>query len=136
MTGIDYSDLSVEKSRKYNCGMIAAGRCTIAHGDVSNLTLSEDSYDLATAFETIYFWPYLHTCFANMRNILKPDGIFMICLESDGKDKASLHYATIIDGMKNYTIEEIEKTLKESGFSTIKSDHHPSRPWITILAEK
>lgn len=136
VTGIDYSDLSVEKSRKYNRRMIRAGRCTIAHGDVSDLTLPRESYDLATAFETIYFWPDLSKCFANVLNILKPDGLFMICMESDGKDAASLHYAKIIEGMKNYTIDDIEKALKEAGFSHINSDHHSSKPWITVLAEK
>ena len=39
-------------------------------------------------------------------------GYFMICNESDGTDPASLKFEKIIDGMKNYTSEEIEAALR------------------------
>ena len=136
VTAIDYSELSVEKARNYNRDMIAVGRCEIKQGDVSNLTLTADSMDLATAFETIYFWPGLEKCFAQVAKVLKPGGWFMICNESDGTDPTSLKYEKIIDGMKNHTVEEIEAALRSAGFSDIKSDHHPSKPWITVLARK
>jgi hypothetical protein len=60
----------------------------------------------------------------------------MICNESDGKDAVSRKFEKIIDGMKNHTVEEIESALKAAGFSKIKSDHHPSKPWITVFARK
>ena len=37
---------------------------------------------------------------------------------------------------KNYTAEQIETALKTAGFSEVSSDHHPSRPWITVIARK
>ena len=126
----------MEKAKAYNKEMIAAGRCTVQEGDVSNLKLAKESFDLATAFETIYFWPGLEKCFAQVAGVLKPGGIFMICNESDGTDDTSLKYEKIIDGMKNYTAEQIETALKTAGFSEVSSDHHPSRPWITVIARK
>lgn len=45
-------------------------------------------------------------------------------------------FETIIDGMKNYTIADIEAALKKAGFSEIKADHHKSKPWITVIARK
>ena len=42
----------------------------------------------------------------------------------------------IIEGMKNYTAEEIGAALKAAGFTKITNDHHPSKPWITVLARK
>ena len=136
VTAIDYSDLSVEKARDYNKDMIAAGRCTVQQDDVSNLKLPAETFDIATAFETVYFWPGLEKCFAQVAKVLKPGGYFMICNESDGMDATSLKYEKIIDGMKNHTIEEIEAALRAAGFSEVKSDHHPSKPWITVLARK
>lgn len=136
VTAIDYSDLSVQKARDYNQDMIAAGRCTVKQGDVSNLKLPAGAFDLATAFETVYFWPGLEKCFAQVAKVLKPGGYFMICNESDGTDATSLKYEKIIDGMKNHTVEEIEAALKTAGFSGVRSDHHPSKPWITVLARK
>ncbi len=60
----------------------------------------------------------------------------MICNESDGKDEVSLKYEKIIEGMKIYTAEEIEAALKAAGFSAVRSGHHPTKPWITVLAKK
>ena len=136
VTAVDYSALSVEKARDYNQAMIAEGRCKILQGDVSDLKLPAEAFDLATAFETIYFWPGLEKCFAQVAKVLKPGGYFMICNESDGTDPTSLKFEKMIDGMKNYTVEEIEAALKDAGFSKITSDHHPSKPWITVVAKK
>ena len=136
VTAVDYSELSVEKAKEYNKKQIEAGRCVVQQGDVSNLMLEEEAYDLATAFETIYFWPGLKKCFAEVAKVLKPGGCFMICNESDGLDAASLKFEKIIDGMKNHTVEEIEAALKAAGFSKVKTDHHKNKPWITVLARK
>ncbi len=136
VTAIDHSALSVEKAKAYNKTMIAAGRCTVRQGDVSDLRLPEAAFDLATAFETVYFWPGLEKCFGEVAKILKPGGLFMICNESDGTDPTGLKYEKIIDGMKDYTADEIEAALKAAGFSEVTCDHHPSRPWITVLARK
>ena len=136
VTAVDYSELSVEKAMEYNRGMITAGRCDVKQGDVSDLQLPEESFDLATAFETVYFWPGLEKCFAQVAKVLKPGGYFMICNESDGKDAASLKYEKIIEGMKNHTADEISAALKAAGFREIQCDHHPSKPWLTVLARK
>ena len=136
VTAVDYSELSVEKARAYNKAMISAGRCEVLQGDVSDLKLPAEAFDLATAFETIYFWPGLERCFAQVQKVLRPGGYFMICNESDGTDPTSLKFEKIIDGMKNYTAEEIEAALRAVGFSEVRSDHHPSKPWITVLARK
>ncbi len=136
VTGVDYSDLSVEKAKGYNKNSIAAGRCTVLQGDVSDLKLPGDSFDLATAFETVYFWPGLEKCFAQVAKVLGSGGFFLICNESDGTDAEGLKYEKLIEGMKSYTAEEIEAALKAAGFSEVTSNHHPSKPWITVLARK
>ncbi len=136
LTAIDYSTVSVGKATVYNKAMIESGRCVVRQGDVSALDLPEEKFGLATAFETIYFWPGLEKCFAEVLKVLKPGGYFMIVNESDGTDETSLKFEKIIDGMKCYTPEVIEAALKSAGFSKVKSDHHKSKPWITVLAKK
>ena len=136
VTAIDYSPLSVEKATAYNQQMISAGRCTVQQGDVSRLTLPEKAFDLATAFETVYFWPGLEKCFTQVANILKPGGLFLICNESDGKDQTGQKFEKIIDGMKCYTAEQLEAALRKAGFSEVRFDHHASKPWIRVLAKK
>ena len=136
VTAVDYSELSVEKAKEYNQKAISSGRCTVRQSDVSALDLPSGQYDLATAFETIYFWPGLEKCFAQVYRILKPGGLFLICNELDGKDESGRKYEKMIDGMKVHTEEEIEDALKAAGFSGIKTDLYPSKPWIAILAKK
>ena len=116
--------------------MIEAGRCVVKQGDVSALDIADGEYELATAFETIYFWPGLEKCFAEVARILKPGGIFMIVNESDGTDATSLKFEKIIEGMKCHTVEEITEALKKAGFSKVKADHHSKKAWITVLAKK
>jgi SAM-dependent methyltransferase len=133
---VDYSEVSVAKAKEYNKEKIDSGKMIVQQGDVSNLKLPADSFDLATAFETIYFWPGLEKCFAQVYKILKPGGIFMAVNESDGTDDASLKYEKIIDGMRCYTVEQISSAMKAAGFSEVTSDHFEGKPWITVIARK
>lgn len=136
ITAVDYSEVSVKKAQEHNKDMIAAGRCKVIKGNVAELTFEDGSFDLATAFETVYFWPRLDHCFCEVCRVLKPGGTFMICNESDGTDETSQKYEKIIEGMKCYTVDELSSALKAAGFTQIKSDHYDGKPWITVIARK
>lgn len=136
VTGLDYSPLSLKKAREYNADMITAGRCEIVAGDVSDLPFDDERFDLATAFETIYFWPGLVKCFAEVRRVLKTGGHFVIVSESDGNDKPSQWFCKIIDAMNLYTPGAIESALKSAGFVNIHTEHHEANSWIVIISEK
>ena len=136
VTAIDYSPLSVEKAGEYNRESIAEGRCVVRQGDVSDLHLPSESFDLATAFETVYFWPGIENCFAQVAKVLKPGACFLICNESDGLDATGKKFEKIIDGMKVYTAEELEAALRKAGFTEVHTDRYASKPWITVLARK
>ena len=136
VTAVDYSDLSVEKTKEYNRDMIGTGRCTVMKGDVSDLDIPDGSFDLATAFETVYFWPGIEKCFGHVARILKDGGYFMICNESDDSDAAGTRFENIIDGMKCYTAGQLEEALRNAGFTEVSSDHHPEKSWITVIAKK
>lgn len=133
---VDYSPLSVEKATEYNKEAIARGKCKVTEGDVSNLSLPKEKFDLATAFETVYFWGDLDRCFAKVFSILNSDGCFMIVNESDGTDAAGKKYEKIIAGMRVYTAEGIEEALANAGFTEIQTVHHEQKPWICAIAKK
>ncbi len=136
LTAVDYSPLSVERTKKYNARAVSDGRCAVLEASVADLPLQPDMMDFVTAFETIYFWPGLETCFKEIYRILKPGGKFFIVNESDGKDEVSLKFEKIIDGMRTYTPEKIRDALEKAGFSRIEIFHHENKPWIAILADK
>ena len=57
--GIDYSPVSVEKTRKLNEAAMQAGRCAVMQGSVMDMLFAASQFDAVTAFETVYFWPDL-----------------------------------------------------------------------------
>ena len=124
------------KAIAYNKRMIAAGICRVTEGSASALPVSSDSFNLATPFETVYFWPEIETCFAEVRRVLKEGGTFMICNESDGTDETSLKFEKIIDGMKCYTADELASALRAAGFSEVSFARHPDKPWLTVIGRK
>jgi len=133
--GYDYSEVSVATAREVNAAAIEAGRCEILQGDVSDISLPEESLDLATAFETVYFWPGLAHCFSEVAKTLKPGGHFLIVNEADGEDGSNKKWEKIID-MKTYTRKEIKDALTAAGFSDVGAFHHEKKPWIAVLAKK
>ena len=54
VTAIDYSPLCVEKAKAYNRAMIAAGRCTVRQGNVAELALPAESFDLAAEARRVF----------------------------------------------------------------------------------
>jgi len=119
VTGIDYSKVSVSKSSKLNAKAIKQGRCEVVEGNVADLPFQPCSFDLITAFETIYFWPDIENSYRQVFKVLKPGGRFMIVNESDGTDPEYNNWENIIEGMHTYTAGEIEASLKAAGFESV-----------------
>ena len=63
VTGVDYSEISVGKSRVLNQEAVAAGRCRVLQASVMHLPFSLETFNAVTALETVYFWPDLHRSF-------------------------------------------------------------------------
>ena len=97
--GIDYSPVSVEKSKKVNEAAIAEGRCTVLQGSVADMIFAGDWFDAVTAFETVYFWPDLQQCFREVYRVLKPGGTFLICNECSGDTDKDDKWMRKIEGM-------------------------------------
>lgn len=54
---LDYSEVSVQKTKQFNQQAIKNGRLQVTHANVLNLPFSADTFDLATAFETVSLPP-------------------------------------------------------------------------------
>ena len=135
VVGIDYSEISVEKSRKINKAGIESKRCEILQGDVMKLPFRDKTFDVITAFETIYFWPDISEAFKKVYKILKIGGTFMICNESNGENPKDEKWTKIIQGMKIYNSEQIEKSLENAGFTGVKVDK-TKKGWICAVVKK
>ena len=110
--GLDYSPVSVAASRKKNRAAIAAGRCRVEQGDVSALPFEDEKFDLATAFETVYFWPDLPKSFREIRRVLRPGGTLLICNECSGDAPGDEAWTKKIAGMRIYPAAELQRLLE------------------------
>lgn len=89
VTGLDYSEVSVAESGKLNAAAIKQGKCNIVQGDVSSMPFADECFDFVSSFETVYFWPGLEKCFAEVNRVMRSGGgTFLICNESDGTNAA------------------------------------------------
>lgn len=134
VVGVDYSPVSVEASSAYNAQAIAAGRCQVQLANVLALPFSDASFDVATAFETVYFWDR-EPAFAQVKRVLKPGGYFLICNEADGSNADQLDLVNQIPGMTMPTASELEETLTEAGFRIVESQRVPEKTRIAIVAQ-
>lgn len=135
VSGIDYSEVSVQKSRDVNTKAIKAGRCEIRQGNVMELPYDADKFNLVTAFETIYFWPDIEEAFKGINRVLSAGGKFLICNETNGEIKEHEKWTERIAGMKIYNSEQLEKALKNAGFSEVKIDKN-DKGWLCAVAKK
>ena len=72
--GIDYPTVGVEKVRRRNAAAIREGCCEVRQGSVERIEFPNGCFDAVTAFETVYFWPDLVSCFREVHRVLKPAG--------------------------------------------------------------
>ncbi len=136
VTGVDYSSISVEKSRNVNADAIARGRCKVLEASVSRLPFKENTFGMATAFETVYFWPDIEKSFAEVRRILVPGGKFLIVNEDDGLSGNNEKWEKMIEGMHTYTPDELKANLSAAGFKNIVVHLNESKHWLCVIATK
>ena len=116
VSGVDISEESVRKSKSVN--RIELGRrCDIRQGNVEQLPFEDAAFDLATAFETVYFWPDPAENFKEVRRVLKEGGRFAVINDAGDPDK---HWEEKIPGMKAYSPEQIASFMEGAGFSDIR----------------
>lgn len=143
--GLDYSDIAVEKSAERNQKEIEDERCEIIQGSVSKMPFNDNSFDIATAFETVYFWPDFVNDLKEVRRVLKDDGIIFIANEAvpvkdNGRQK---EFMELLDA-KIYSEEELKDSLCRAGFKDIACFNKESTDsftgdlatWICAIAKK
>lgn len=129
VSGVDYSPLRVENSRRLNAGAIAQNMAEIIQGSVSQLPYKTESFDIVTAFETIYYWPDIINDLREVHRDLKRGGKFFICNEVVRNDAHPEQYRYFIDaiGMNVYTGQQLATLLEEAGFINIKVIRHAKK---------
>lgn len=131
--GLDHSETSVKMASEINKKAIDTGRCQILVGDVKNLPLEDQSIDIVTAFETIYFWNDIEECFREIYRVLKNGGQFLICNEVSSKERRDVKKLLKMINFEIYKPNDLTKMLRELGFSC---QYHLDRKKQMVLVAK
>ena len=134
--GLDYSEVSVVASIERNRDAVDNGRCTVMQADVSDMPIEDERYNLATAFETIYFWPEIQETFKEVSRIIKPEGRFMIAQGTDGNHPDDEKWLATVEGMSVYTSPELERYLLDAGFKSVESYVKENDYILVVIAQK
>ncbi len=132
--GVDYSGASVEKSKAFNRKAIEEGRAKVIQASVEKLPFDKESFDLVTAFETIYFWPDLSNNFREIYRVLRNGGTFLVCNEISTHEEAE-KWIKYVD-MSVFTGDQIVEIMKNSGFENVMIHEHSNSKWVCVIGVK
>ena len=130
-----YLPVSVKKTLAFNRRAVRTGQVEAVEGSVSNLPFAEASFDLATASETIYFWPDPANDVREVFRVLRPGGTFAVCCDSSNPETAK-RYTDRIHGMKVYTPAELCAFLSGAGFSEVEAHCDPASEIVCVTGRK
>jgi len=134
--GLDYSQMALEVAQDLNYHDYVDKRCLLMGGNAMQMPLAKEMYNIITAFETIYYWLSLELGFSEIYRLLKPGGTIVIGNELDGTQEIDRKIERATNYMRIYSIDEIEATLKQVGFTNIKSRHDEDRHFVCFTATK
>jgi len=113
--GLDISEESVKKAGKINKKEMGK-RCEIVQGSAEKLPFADGQFDLITAFETVFFWKNIDSCFSEVKRVLKSGGRFVV-INNYGDPK--IDWEKKVPCMTRYTAREIKSLMEKAGFSEI-----------------
>ena len=138
VVGIDYSEVSVEKSIELNWEAIDAGKVEVIQGSVSEMPFEDNTFDIVTGFETIYFWPDFINDLKEVNRVLKKDGLVFFCNEAVYREGEMEKYDDLVEllDMKIYSEEVLKESLEKTGFKDFKAYIDDENDWICVISRK
>jgi ubiquinone/menaquinone biosynthesis C-methylase UbiE len=135
--GVDYSETSVDSSRRTNQLGIKAGHVEILRGSVSHLPFPDQMFDLATAVETHFYWPDLPAEMREVLRILKPGGSLVLIAEAYKGGKFDRRVKRFSDAMQqmgfsyaNLSVNDHRDLLSKAGFADVQVIEEYDKGWI------
>ena len=138
VVGLDYSEVRVEKSIKLNKKSVDEGKVEVIQGSVSEMPFEDNTFDIITGFETIYFWPDFINDLKEVNRVLKKDGLLFFCNEAVYREGEMDKYDDLVEllDMKIYSEDVLKESLQKTGFKDFEAYTDDENDWICIIAKK
>jgi ubiquinone/menaquinone biosynthesis C-methylase UbiE len=122
--GLDHSKEMIDLSRQLNKKAIKQNRLKLILGSVSDIEIEDNSIDLASAFETVQFWPNIDKAFSEVFRVLDENGGFLIINRYPAEGTKWWELANLKSG------KDFQETFKEHGFKDVSIDLDYKKGWI------
>lgn len=138
LTGVDYSPVSVQESKKLNETDIKSGKMEIIEASVEAMPFAEDTFDKIITVESFYFWPYPSENLKEVHRVLKKDGIFHLVADIYGKEGLNEKQLSNIKEYQlfNPTKEEFIELFTNAGFKRVTIHTKEGTDWICVEGRK
>ncbi|WP_068161571.1 class I SAM-dependent methyltransferase [Rhodococcus phenolicus] len=149
LMGVDYSDVMVAQTLRRNRAAVQATRLRAANGTADRLPCDDNSFDVALAIETVYFWPDLAAGLREVHRVLRPGGRIGVVVEMS---KESMLSPTLVQrtvgrrfierseasGMTILSADALCGYLNDAGFDDSRWATRPERSlgWLCAWATK
>ena len=136
--GIDYAKGSVAASRAENRDAIRQGRVDVQYASVSRLPFPDAKFDLASAVETIYYWPDPVKDLQEILRVLKPGGRLIVINETYKGARWDFLKGSIMKLLraKNFSVDEFKQLMTSAGFIEVQALVEPSKGWICVIGKR
>jgi ubiquinone/menaquinone biosynthesis C-methylase UbiE len=138
ISGVDYAAGSVAVSQARNKSLIQAGRVEIQQASVSKLPFAAETFDLATAIETQYYWPDLPNDMREILRVLKPGGTLAVVAETykGGSRDMVLGAAMKFFGSPSLGVKEHRELFAQAGYTDVEVFEERKKGWICVTGKK
>jgi ubiquinone/menaquinone biosynthesis C-methylase UbiE len=136
--GVDYASGSVAVSRSKNANLIKSGRVDIRQGSVSQLPFPDNSFDLALAVETQYYWPDLVNDMKEVRRVLQSGGKLVVIAETykGGRlDKLKGPAMKLLQSAQ-LSADDHRQLFLSAGYDDVQIIEEKKRGWICAMGAK
>jgi len=131
--GIEISPDMLKVTTKKNLKKIEQGKVELLLANVQDLPFESDLIDKIYTINTVFFWQDVHRGFAEIKRVLKPNGVFLnVIYLKEWLDKLPMTQY----GFSKYTVEQIEKITIESGLQIERIFEIQSKKSLCVIARK
>ncbi len=113
-TGCDFSETMIREAIELNHSFAPKVKFVLC--DVTQLPFNDGSFDKVFTVNTIYFWEDARQILAEIRRVLKPNGIFIVTLRPK---KVMDQLPVVQHGFTTYATDDIIMLLAQNDFQTL-----------------
>jgi SAM-dependent methyltransferase len=123
VTGLDFTNEMIHKARRNNIKM-GYENVEFVKGDIEQIPLPEDSYDVVISNCVLNLVPDKHKAFSEIKRVLKPGGHFCVsdivlkgALPDDMRKAAALYAGCVSGALQK---EDYLQIVRDSGFAEVE----------------